>query len=397
MPLLQEPMTVLVALAATCGLIAAVGRLALFAPLFRYVPPVLLVVFLPAALSAAGLLPRSSVAYDVLRDYALPFGLLLMVAMTDVRAVFRIGPRALVIMVAGSLGVIVGAILVFALVGSALPTDSWKMFAAITGSWIGGGANFAAVQSSVQMSPDLVGPAIVVDATINYIWLGLLLLGVSYQHWVTRFYQPDPRFEPPAEDSRSSAATRDTVSYESVLIVLGVGLPAAAIAMALGRWSFALLGDGNGALSVVLGDYALGIVFVTLFGVLLSLTPVRRLEHMGGPPLAYAAQFLFFASLGAQANFAAVLDMPVLVLAGLVWILIHALVLLCAARLLRAPMALIAVASIASIGGSSTAALVGAQYGKSWASLGVLLGLVGSLTGTFAGLACGYFLAGMAP
>lgn len=396
MPLLQEPMTVFIALAATCGLIAVIGRIALFAKLFRYVPPVLLVVFLPAALSAAGLLPRSSTAYDLMRDYALPFGLLLLVAMTDVRAVFRIGPRALLIMVAGSLGVVVGAILVFSLFHTVLPPDSWKMFAAITGSWIGGGANFAAVQSAVQMSPDLVGPAIVVDATINYLWLGLLLLGVSYQHWVTRFYQPDPRFEPTDIETATSATAPEAVSYESVLIVLGIGLPAAAIAMALGRWTYGMLGDGAGAFAVVLGEYALGIVCVTVFGVLLSLTAVRRFEHMGGPPLAYGAQFLFFASLGAQANFGAVLDMPLLVLAGLLWILIHAVMLLIAARILRAPMALIAVASIASVGGSSTAALVGAQYGKSWASLGVLLGLVGSLLGTFAGLACGYFLAGIA-
>lgn len=397
LPPAHSPMIVFIILAATCGLIFLLGGLRTLAPVFRYVPPVLLVVFLPATLSAYEILPRSSSTYDVLRDYALPFGLFLMVAMTDVRGILRIGPQALVVMLCGSAGVMIGAIVVFTLFGGALPDEAWKMFAAITASWIGGGANFAAVQSAVQMSPNLVGPAIVVDASLNYLWLGLLLLGVSNQQLVTRLYKPAPRFDLPAESLDEIPDTpRPELDYGSVLIVLGVGLPLSALAMSAGAWLFSLFGGGDGALSLVLSEYAIGIICVTLLGILLSLTPVRRLDTMGGQPLSYAAQFLFFASLGAQADFSAVLAMPLLMVAGLLWILIHAAVLLLGARAVRAPMALIAVASIANIGGSSTAALVGAQYGKSWASLGVLLGLLGSLLGTFAGLTCGYLLANLA-
>lgn len=392
---LMSPMAVFVTIAAVCGFIYWVAERKLLSGVFRYVPPILLVVFVPAACSQFGILPRSSVTYDLLRDYALPFGLFLMVVTTDVRSVLKVGPRALLLMTWGAVGVMAGAILVFLLLHQWLPADSWKVFAAITGSWIGGGANFAAIQSAVDLPPSLVGPAIVVDATVGFVWLGVVLLAASYQHVLTRFYQPKPLLPDEADGMPKVAAERREISFEDLLVVLGVGLPVAALAMYAGRSLFTMASAEFGADSLfatVLGAYALGILFVTLLGVLLSLTPLRRLESRGAPAVSYAAQFLFFASLGAQADFAAVLDVPLLLAAGTLWIAIHVATLLLAARVMRAPMSLIAVCSIANISGPSTAAVVGAQYGKSWASLGALLGLFGHLVGTIAGLACGVVL-----
>lgn len=387
---------VFVALSAICAFVYWLGALRVLEPVFRYVPPVLLIVFLPAALSHFGVIPRSSPTYDLMRDYALPFGLFLLVVTTDVRSVLRAGPRALALMLVGSVGVMLGALATFAAFHDALPPESWKAFAAIAGSWVGGGANFAAIQSAVDMPADLVGPAIVVDATIGYIWLGIVLTAASYQHVLARWYRPDPRLsEPLPEPSPGAAQASTEVSYSDVLIVLGVGLVCASLAMAAGAWAFELATAHWGSDSVltqVLNAYALGILVVTVSGIALSLTPLRRLDSMGAPAISYAAQFLFFTSLGAQADFAAVMAVPLLLTAGVIWICIHIAMIAVAARALRAPMSLIAVCTIANVGGPSTAAVVGAQYGKSWASLGALLGLFGHLIGTLAGLACGALL-----
>jgi uncharacterized membrane protein len=397
---IEHPVGVFAALAAACGLIFLLAAAPRLQPLFRYVPAVILVVFLPAGLSGFGLLPRESAAYDALRDYGLPLGLLLMVATTDIRSVLRVGPRALAMFLCGSAGVLVGAVLVFTVFHSHLPQDSWKMFAAISASWIGGGVNFAAVQSAVGMPGSLIGPAIVVDASVTYLWLAVTLAAVSYQHVVTRFYAPlVPVLEASAAGEPADAATARELDYADLLVVVGVGLAAAAASMAAGRWVWDAIGPGPGStsgLALVLSEYMVGIVVVTVVGVALSLTPVRRLDRRGALPVAYAAQFLFFASLGAQADFSAILAMPLLVLAGVAWITCHAVGMAVGARLLRAPMSLIAVCSSANIGGSSTAAVIGAQYGRSWSSLGILLGLFGNLIGTFAGLLCGLVLAAIA-
>jgi uncharacterized membrane protein len=398
--LIDHPVAVFAALAAVCGSIFVLAAVPRLQPLFRYVPAVILVVFLPAALSGAGLLPRDSTAYDALRDYGLPLGLLLMVATTDIRSVLRVGPRALAMFLFGSAGVLVGAVLVFSVFHAHLPPDSWKMFAAISASWVGGGVNFAAVQSAVDMPDNLIGPAIVVDASVTYLWLAVTLGAVSYQHVVARFYAPAvPALETAADAEADGTEVRRELDYADLSIVLGVGLGAAALAMAAGRWLWAAFGPSAGSaegLALVLSEYMVGIVVVTVVGIALSLTPVRRLDRRGALPVAYAAQFLFFASLGAQADFSAILAMPLLVLAGVVWISCHALAMAIGARVLRAPMSLIAVCSSANIGGASTAAVIGAQYGRAWSSLGVLLGLLGNLIGTFAGLLCGLVLAAIA-
>jgi uncharacterized membrane protein len=395
--LIDHPVAVFAALAAVCGSIFVLAAAPRLQPLFRYVPAVILVVFLPAALSGAGLLPRDSTAYDALRDYGLPLGLLLMVATTDIRSVLRVGPRALAMFLFGSAGVLVGAVLVFSVFHAHLPPDSWKMFAAISASWIGGGVNFAAVQSAVAMPDSLIGPAIVVDASVTYLWLAVTLGAVSYQHVVHRFYAPvTPPLEAVATPAVDDAEPSRELDYADLLLVLGVGLGVSALAMATGTWLWTSFGPPPGStegLALVLSEYMVGIVVVTVAGIVLSMTPVRRLDRRGALPVAYAAQFLFFASLGAQADFSAILAMPLLVLAGVVWITCHAASMALGARFLRAPMSLIAVCSSANIGGSSTAAVIGAQYGRAWSSLGILLGLFGNLIGTFAGLACGFVLA----
>jgi uncharacterized membrane protein len=387
---LKSPIAVFIALASLCGLIYWLSRLRVLAPVFRYIPPVLLVVFLPAASSASGLIPRSSSTYQVLRDVALPFGLFLMVVTTDVRAVLRVGPRALALMLCGSLGVMLGGIVSFAAFRSVLPAEGWKVMAAITGSWVGGGASFAAVQNAVRMPASMVGPAIVVDATVSYLWLACVLLAASYSHLLTRFYQPSTAFlTSDTEAGYAHSHVAREITHADLLIVLGLGLALATLCMRAGHAAFELASERLGLhhwLFLVLNEYALGILCVTLLGIALSFSPVRRIETMGSSALSYSAQFLFFASLGAQADFAAVLSTPLLLAAGVVMICVHIVILALGAFLIRAPLSLFAVCTIANLGGPSSAAVVGAQYGKAWASLGALLGIFGHLYGAVAGL-----------
>lgn len=393
-----DPLAVFAILSGACAAIFLIASWKPLARVFEIVPAAVLVVFLPALLSGVGILPRQSATYDALRDFGLPLGLFLMVVTTDVRSVLRLGPRAIGMFLFGSLGVVVGAVVVYVVAHPTLPPDSWKMFAAISASWTGGGANFAAVQAALDMPATLVGPAIVVDATVTYLWLAVTLAAATYQHVVTRFYRPrDPLSEDAVTDSaEESAPLPARIDFPDLLVVLGVGLCAAALGMGLAETAWERLAPANDAtlgLGAMLNAYLLGIVVVTLLGALLSMTPVRQLDARGATPVGAAAQFLFFASLGAQADFAALLSMPVMMLAGVAWIAFHALFMALGAWVLRAPMSLIAVASSANVGGSSTAAVIGAQYGRAWSSLGVLLGLFGNLIGTFVGLACGALLA----
>ncbi len=129
------------------------------------------------------------------------------------------------------------------------------------------------------------------------------------------------------------------------------------------------------------------ILIVTSVSLLLSLTPVRKLEEAGASKIGNFALYVLLASIGARANLNAVTQAPVFLLLGVTWILIHGLVLLLGGYFLKAPLGLIATASQANIGGTISAPIVGATFSGELAGLGLLMAIFGNLIGTYAGLA----------
>lgn len=129
------------------------------------------------------------------------------------------------------------------------------------------------------------------------------------------------------------------------------------------------------------------VLIVTSVSLLLSLTPARKLEEAGASKVGTWALYLLLASIGARANFHAVMQAPIFLLLGVTWILIHGAVLLLGGYLLKAPLGLIATTSQANIGGTVSAPIVGATFSSELAGLGLLMAVFGNLIGTYAGLA----------
>jgi len=145
----------------------------------------------------------------------------------------------------------------------------------------------------------------------------------------------------------------------------------------------------------VLNTFSWAILLLTTAGLLLSLTPLARLEEVGASTLGYAGFYLLLASVGAQADLRKVVSCPHFVLLGVVVIAVHAAVLLAAVRLLRAPLFFFGAASQACIGGYSSAPLVAALYQPSMAPVGLLLAVLGNVLGTYLGLLVAQLLAGV--
>ncbi len=130
------------------------------------------------------------------------------------------------------------------------------------------------------------------------------------------------------------------------------------------------------------------ILLVTLFALFASNVALLKRVALGWSGKAYFLLFLVLASVGAKGNLKEFTSAPLFIGLGFFVVLIHAVFLLVAARWLRTPLGLVAVASQANIGGPVSAPIVGAAYSPSLASVGVLLGIFGNVIGTFAGLLC---------
>jgi uncharacterized membrane protein len=384
---LSDPTAIFVYLAGLLGAVFWLTGLPRLQPLFRVTPAVIYAYFLPALSTSLGITPIGSETYDWMVRYLLPVSLLLLMVTVDLRAVVRLGGKALVMMLAGSLGVIVGGPVALALLGHFLPADTWMGLAALSGSWIGGAPNMVAIKESVGTPDSLMGPIIVVDTVVAYGWMGVLLFLSSYQGKIDAWLRADTR-DIDALDGRLTEADgeRRLMEVRDMAIVLGLGFAAAAACIWVGD-RLPQLGDPT-----IVSHTTWTVVLVTTLGLALSLTPVRRLESVGASRVGYLALYLMLTAIGAQADLKKVVEAPLYLAVGVIWLGVHIIVLFGVARLLRAPLFFVATGSMANIGGVVSAPIVASVYRRSLAPVGVLMGVSGYLIGIYGALLCAWLL-----
>jgi uncharacterized membrane protein len=83
-----------------------------------------------------------------------------------------------------------------------------------------------------------------------------------------------------------------------------------------------------------------------------------------------------------------VLEDPALILIGLLWISIHAGLLILVAKWIKAPFFFLAVGSQANVGGAASAPVVAAEFHSSLTSVGILLAVFGYIVGTVGAYLC---------
>lgn len=389
--LLQDPVAIFAYLAAVVGFVFWLSGFPALKRVFDITPPVIYAYFLPTLSTAFGITPLTSPAYAWMTRYLLPIALLLLMITVDLKAIVRLGRMALIMMLAGTVGIVVGGPIALATFGQWLPADAWKGFAALSGSWIGGTANLVAMAESVGASAEILAPVIVVDTVVGYSWMGLLLFLSAFQARFDRWNRADTTVI--ADTNRRMEEMqqhRRPVELRDLLVIIGLAFAGATLAIAAGAMLPAV-GDPT-----IISPTTWAVLIVVTFGLLLSFTPVRRLEEAGASRIGYAALYLLLTAIGAQADLRAVLQTPVFLAAGALWLLIHMVILFGIARLVRAPLFFVATGSMANVGGPASAPVVAGVYHPALAPVGLLLGVLGYILGIYGALICAWMLARVA-
>jgi len=388
--LIKDPVFLLAYLAGVVGLVFQVARLPALRGLFDRLPALVWTYFIPMLSTSAGLIPDDSPLYRALARYLLPASLVLLLLSSELKAIARLGRTALVVMAAGCLGVALGCMAAFVLLRPWLPSEAWKAAGALAGTWIGGSANLIAVGATLGLSPELQGVIIIVDTVVGYTWMGILISLAGHQDRFDRWNGADRSAVDGVgarlADRKAKSSRPLAVADATLMVGLAVVLTAACL------WVGGLLPP----VGKVLNQFSWAIIILTTVALLLSLTPLSRLEEAGASTLGYAGFYLLLASVGAQGDLRKVASHPQFVLFGVIVIVVHALLTLGAVRLLRAPLFFFGAASQACVGGYSSAPIVAAIYQPAMAPVGLLLAVLGNVIGTYAGLLVAQALSGLA-
>ena len=386
-PLLTEPTTIFAALAGMLALVFWLSRKPALEKFFRLLPPVIWAYFVPMIATAIGVTPVSSPVYGWITRYMLPLSLFLLMVTIDLPAILKLGRLAIIMMLVGTAGIVIGGPVAYAVFASFLPENAWQGLAALSGSWIGGTANMVAIQQSVGAPDALLGPIIVVDTVVGYGWMGILLFMTAFQKKFDRWTKAEDGVYQEALASLASAQPeRHPITIADLLIICGLGFVAAVIGIKLGG-ILPAVGDPS-----VISQTTWAVLVVVTAGIILSFTPLRNIEKAGASRIGYLALYILIASIGARADVGAILDAPMYMLTGVLWISIHVTLLMIAAKIFRAPLFFVATGSMANVGGAASAPVVASAFAPVLAPVGVLMGVAGYILGIYAALLCAWLL-----
>ncbi|MGD8394387.1 MAG: DUF819 family protein [Candidatus Eiseniibacteriota bacterium] len=399
-----------VVLGLLCAILAFVFRTAssrhpFWQRFYAWVPSLLLCYFLPSLLATLGIIDgEQSRLYFVASRYLLPTSLVLLTLGIDLPAVRRLGPKAIVMFLAGTVGVVIGGPLALLLVGHVAPAaigggeDAiWRGLTTIAGSWIGGGANQAAMKEVFSVPDDLFASLVAVDVIVASLWMACLLFAAGRATAIDRWSGADTTAIEALRDRIAAyqASIARVPSFSDTMTVLAVGFGVTAVAHLVADWLAPALAGLDPALErlSLTSRFFWVVVVATTGGLVLSGSRrLRALEGVGASRLGSVMLYVLVASIGMRMDLGAVVERGGLLLVGVVWILVHVVVLLTVARLIRAPVFFVAVGSQANIGGAASAPIVAAAFHPALAPVGVLLAVPGYALGTYAAWLCGQLM-----
>jgi uncharacterized membrane protein len=469
---------------------------------YGIVPSLFVIYFLPSLFTTARIIPsEGSQIYFVASRYLLPTSLVLLTLSIDLKGILRLGPKAIVMFLTGTLGIVIGgpiAILTMTAInpdfgvdtepvevaivrqvaepvslpqaddpgvgapengdpedgdpeadeaaqgGTATPEEPssagteetpdagagevgepaveaptpateaapdvdteepaqsnlekvWRGMTTVAGSWIGGGANQAAMKEVFEVDDKIFSAMVAVDIIVANVWMAFLLICAGRSKEIDAWNGADASA---IEDLRERVSTYQASiarlpKLADTMLILAVGFTITAVAHAGADVVAPAIEEHLPALErfSLTSKFFWLVVFATTMGICISFfEKARELEGIGASRLGSVLLYVLVASIGMKMDLWAIVENPSYFLLGGIWMAVHAVLLLTVAKLIRAPVFFMAVGSQANVGGAASAPIVASAFHPALAPVGVLLAVFGYALGTYAAWFCGQLM-----
>lgn len=373
---------------------------------YTIVPGLLMCYLLPAIFNSLNIISAETTqTYYIASRYLLPASLVLLTISIDLKAIFNLGWKALIMFFTGTIGIVIGGPIAILIISTFSPETVggsgfdavWRGLATLAGSWIGGGANQAAMLEIYEYNQELYGGMVLVDIVVANIWMAVILLGIGKRDKIDKWLKADNTAIDELQnkvEAFSKSVTRNPTLTDYIIILMF-----AFVAVGIAQFgadhisnfltsNFESVSNPKSALSSFGSGFFWLISIATFIGVLLSFTKARNYEGAGASKIGSIFIYVLVATIGMKMDLGKILENPGLILIGMVWMAIHAGLLILVAKLIKAPYFFLAVGSQANVGGAASAPVVAAAFHPSLATVGALLAVFGYVVGTYGAILC---------
>lgn len=376
--------------------------------IYTVIPALFLCYMIPAAFTSFNIIqPDTSGLYYMASRYLLPGSLILLILSVDIKSLFGLGSKSLIMFFTGTAGIIIGgvfAVWIFSIfspdtVGGEGYEATWRGLATIAGSWIGGGANQSAMLETYKYKESLFGSMLIIDIVVANIWMAVILFGIGKKAKIDKWFKADSKaideLVTKVENFQKSVERKATLS--DFMVIAGLVFGGVGLSHFLGNLLSDYFVEALGKSSTFASSFFWMVVISTIYGLILSFTKAKQYEGVGASKIGSVFLYILVATIGMKVDITQVFNKPELIFVGLIWMAFHALLLIVVAKIIRAPFFFLAVGSQANVGGAASAPIVANAFHPALTTVGVLMAVFGYFIGTFGAITCAELMRLVAP
>lgn len=347
---------------------------------FQFLPPIAMIYLGLMLLCTAHVwdLKSTAATYSSVKNPILYAMLFLMLLRCDLKKIVKLGPKMLIGFFAATISIGLGFVVSFAVFKDGLGPDAWKSLGALCGSWMGGGGNMMAIEAALDITEESMAYALVLDTVCASVYVMFLLWAIGFADRFNRWTKADVRTIQEVGEALEAEvrANQKPLLWQNILVLLGAGFVVSALSSKAGVLINSVLPFFDKATWTVL--------VVSVAGILLALTPFGKLK--GTEEVSNVMLYIIVALIASRADLRALGNAHVWLAAGFLILIIHVVILVILAKVLKLDLFTCAVASLANIGGTATAPVLAGAYSSALVPVGILMALLGYIVGTGGGL-----------
>lgn len=352
-------------------------------------------------LSNFGIIPMNATVWDVVWSYIVPLAIPLLLLQCDIRKIGKDTGRILIIFLLSSLGTVAGAIIAYCALSKYIP-ELAAISGVFTGTYIGGGVNFAALSDAFSVSSSMISAATVADNLLMVIYFFALIMIPGIKFFQKYYKHPhmdelEKQLDANKEDKTATAIywKAKEISLIDIAFCIATAFVIVFLSENIANIFKAIFARENTLINILRTLFGNKYLWITTISMILATAFPKFFGNIkGSNEIGTFLIYLFFFVIGVPASIILIItNSPLLLVFAAIIVIINMLFSLIFGKIFGFSLEEIIIVSNANVGGPTTAAAMAVS--KGWNKLvapAMLVGTLGYVIGTYAGLLVGSIL-----